>query len=1097
MCRSSASGRNHYMETNIERAESEEDEEEISQDFANLGVFHTDGRNPWITSVMIDSQQVQMLIDTGSAKTIMSADSFKRLLNKKLTPAKISLHTYSGERLPLLGSASVTVQCRGEAKQLSLMVADVEGQPTILGRDWLEHIKLDWKNVCSIRSRTLEQVLSSHKVVFQEGLGTMKTFKATLHLKPETIPKFHKARPVPFAVRPKVEAELDRLEKEGVLEKVAHSNWGSPIVVVPKKGGRVRICGDYKVTINPYLDIDQYPLPKASDLFATLSGGKVFSKLDLSQAYHQMLVDEQSQELLTITTHKGLYRYRRLPYGVASAPAVFQRTMEQILQGIPGLVVFMDDMQITGSTVEEHLERLDQVLHRLAEYGLRLQKEKCEFLKEEVEFLGHIINKDGLQPVPSKVKAITEAPAPTNVGELRSYLGMVQYYARFLPNLATELQPLHDLLKDKIPWAWTSRCQAAFDKTKKMLVSAQVLAHYDSSLPVRLECDASSVGLGAVISHVMPDGSHRAIAFASRTLTAAERNYAQIEKEALGLVFGVKKFHEYTYGRRFTLVTDHKPLLAILGPKKGVPTLAAARMQRWALILAAYDYDLLFRPTGEHGNADMLSRLPLSGDLTAVEEAIFHVTIQEELPITAKEIAEATRKDPVLSHVWSHTLNGWPAHNTDPTLRPFFARRTELTVEGGVVLWGLRVIIPVSFQHRLLEELHEEHPGMVRMKALARSFIWWPSIDQDIEDKVRSCHTCTKVANTPPTAPLHPWAWPTRPWQRVHVDFAEYKGHQFLVMIDAHSKWPEIFPMNSTKADSTIAVMRRLFSSYGYPEEVVSDNGPQFTSQQFADFLRLNGVRHTRSAPYHPATNGAAERMVQVLKKGLKQSNINVDHQLANLLLAYRSTPHSTTGVSPAELFLKRQLRTRLAMVKPDKGTDMKLKQDRARYSHDCDTKRLREFQPGDRVAVRQFRGPEKWALGIIVQRLGPVAYMVKMAHTTCHVHVDHLIPAPEGDPPEGMESPMPASEAPKQPQLQSVRFPVPNLPPIPPTPSSPVPKSVPSPYPDPVSIPVRVPSPHPADVPVPVPQPQQGSAPAPACRRSGRARKPPQRLDL
>ena len=203
----------------------------------------------------------------------------------------------------------------------------------------------------------------------------------------------------------------------------------------------MRICGDYKVTLNQVLDMDQHPLQKSSDLFAALAGGKVFSKLDLTQAYHQMEVEEKFQHLLTITTHKGLYRYRRLPFGISSAPALFQRSMEQILQGIPGVVAFMDDIELTGATAEEHLDRLGQVLQRLEEHGLRLQKSRCEFLKDRVEYLGHIIDKDGLHPVPEKVRAITDAPAPSNVSELRSYLGMLQYYARFLPQSLIRTEP--------------------------------------------------------------------------------------------------------------------------------------------------------------------------------------------------------------------------------------------------------------------------------------------------------------------------------------------------------------------------------------------------------------------------------------------------------------------------------------------------------------------------------------------------------------------------------------------------------------------------------------------------------------------------------
>ena len=221
------------------------------------------------------------------------------------------------------------------------------------------------------------------------------------------------------------------------------------------------------------------------------------------------------------------------------------------------------------------------------------------------------MDKEGLRPLPDKVKAITDACSPTNVTELRAFLGMIQYYARFSPNLSMELSPLHALLKEQTPWCWMTECQTAFQWTKQLLTSASILTHYDIECPIRLECDASSVGLGAILSHKMSDGTHSLVAFASRTLTAAECNYVQIEKEVLALIFGVKKFHDYLYGCKFTVVTDHKPLLAILGPKKGIPTLAAARMQCWALILSAYQYDLKFCMTGEHTNANLLFRLPL------------------------------------------------------------------------------------------------------------------------------------------------------------------------------------------------------------------------------------------------------------------------------------------------------------------------------------------------------------------------------------------------------------------------------------------------------------------------------------------------------
>ena len=377
-----------------------------------------------------------------------------------------------------------------------------------------------------------------------------------------------------------MEQELYRLEREGVLKRVNHSQWAAPIVTVPKKDGTVRICGDYKVTVNPVLDVDQYPLPRPEDLFATLAGGKFFSTLDLSHAYNQVVLDDGSLKYLTINTHRGLYQYTRLPFGVASAPSVFQKMMDTILQGMDGVICYLDDILVSGRTEEEHLTNLRKVLERLQEHGIRAKRAKCTFLKTSVQYLGHVIGADGLHATDTKIEAIVNAPSPKNVTELRSYLGLLNYYGRFIPNLASLIHPLNKLLRHNMTWRWTKSCRDAFKSTKEKIVSPNVLIHYDVARPLRLAADASAYCIGAVISHVMDDGSERPIAFASRTLMPSERNYAQVEKEALSLVFGVCKFHSYLYGRKFTLITDHKPLTSILEPKKGVPPIAAARLQR-------------------------------------------------------------------------------------------------------------------------------------------------------------------------------------------------------------------------------------------------------------------------------------------------------------------------------------------------------------------------------------------------------------------------------------------------------------------------------------------------------------------------------------
>ena len=295
---------------------------------------------------------------------------------------------------------------------------------------------------------------------------------------------------------------------------------------------------------------------------------------------------------------------------------------------------------VTGTTDAEHLNNLHEVLRCLEEHGLRVKREKCKFMQNFVDFLGHRIDAEGLHTIPDKLQAIVQAPTPKNIQQLRSFLGLLNYYGKFIPNLASVVHPLNQLLHQDTKWRWDTTCSRAFADAKKALVSSTVLTHYDPSLPLALAGDAA-YGVGAVISHVLPDGSERPIAFASRTLTSSEQNYAQLEKEALSLVFGVKKFHQYLYGRRFLLVTDHKPLLTILGPKKGIPSLAAARLQRWAVLLSSYQYDIKFKDTVAHANADGLSRLPLDNNSTeelAIEASVFNISQIDFLPVTAMQI---------------------------------------------------------------------------------------------------------------------------------------------------------------------------------------------------------------------------------------------------------------------------------------------------------------------------------------------------------------------------------------------------------------------------------------------------------------------------
>ena len=559
------------------------------------------------------------------------------------------------------------------------------------------------------------------------------------------------------------------------------------------------------------------------------------------------------------------------------------------------------------------------------------------------------------------------------------------------------LHPLNELLQQGRKWEWPSACQKAFQTVKDSLLTSKVLMHYDPAQPIKLAADASAYGVGAVISHTLPDGTERPVAFASRTLSPSERNYAQIEKEALALIFGIKKFHQYLYGRHFTLVTDHKPLLAILGPHKGIPSLAAARLQRWALILAAYNYRIEFKPTQQHSNADGLSRLPLPQSTQleySTDASHFNVCQLEALPVTAQVVMQATKKDATLSKVFRYTKDGWPAQ-VPTELKAYHSRRHELTVEAGCLLWGIRVIIPNPLRPTLLQELHRDHPGSSRMKSQARSHLWWPGLDKDLEDLAKACQACQEVKQAPPAAPMHPWTWPSKPWHRVHIDFAgPFLDRMYLLTVDAHSKWPEVFEMTQTTTAKTISALRHLFGSYGLPEQIVSDNGPQFTSSDFAEFLRANGIKHIRSSPYHPSSNGAIERFVRTFKVAMKagsKDGLTPQHRLENFLLTYRSTPHATTGVAPSSLFLGRAIRTRFDLVKPSLEGRVLQKQASQKLHRDKHT-RQRNFSIGHRVLARNFRPGPAWVPAVITEQLGPVTFAVTLQDGQCWKrHLDHL----------------------------------------------------------------------------------------------------------
>jgi len=357
----------------------------------------------------------------------------------------------------------------------------------------------------------------------------------------------------------------------------------------------------------------------------------------------------------------------------------------------------------------------------------------------------------------------------------------------------------------------------------------------------------------------MPDGSEKPIGFVSRTLNTAEKNYSQLDKEGAAVVFGLKKFHKYIYGRKFDIVTDHKPLLKLFHEEKKIPEQASPRIQRWGIILRAYEYKMIYRPGKDHANADCLSRLPLK--ITKAVKSEDHVFMMNEIActtLTAKDIKEWTRYDKVLSKVHHYLLTGWP-EDEDPELTAYRIRKDELSLHDGCILWGMRVVIPSKGRNQVLEELHVAHPGVSRMKALARSYVWYPGMDAEIEKCVKMCEICQEHRKAPQTAPLHTWEYPDGPWQRFHIDYAgPFKGAMFLIIIDAYSKWIDAYIMSSATSEDTVRKLRESFATHGIPHTLVSDNASNFRSETFQKFMLSNGISHHFSSPFHPAVNGLA-----------------------------------------------------------------------------------------------------------------------------------------------------------------------------------------------------------------------------------------------
>ncbi|XP_017493596.1 PREDICTED: uncharacterized protein K02A2.6-like [Rhagoletis zephyria] len=494
----------------------------------------------------------------------------------------------------------------------------------------------------------------------------------------------------------------------------------------------------------------------------------------------------------------------------------------------------------------------------------------------------------------------------------------------------------------------------------------------------------------------------RPIAYVSRALNNTALNYSTIEKEALAIIFSVIRLKQYLLGMHFVLQTDHRPLLAIFGDRKGIPIMAAARMQRWAFILTGFNYTIEYIK-GSLNSADSLSRIGQIENPDTKPESTYinYVNFVNPLQLDFLAIAKYTRRDAILSKVANSILNGTLLNLGGNEFNAFKTKASELTVESGCILWGYRTVIPSKLQGNVLQELHKSHLGIVKTKSLARSYVYWPNIDKDIENMIKTCEPCQKYQANPEKSFLIPWEPTYSAWKRIHVDFAgPVHGYYLFLIIDSFSKWPEVFKTKVITATFTINKLREVFSRFGLCDVLVSDNGRQFTSLEFQAFAKANGIKLSRTAPGHPSTNGQAENFVKTIKKSLiatlEQNEVhNFDVILQRFLFDYRITKHCTTNESPSKLLLNRELKSRFSLMQPPTTKDI-IESKQINAVKNYKGKRKVNFSVGQNVYVRDYKNPNKavWSPAVIQKKLGPRNYTCYLTRDKRDIkrHLDQII---------------------------------------------------------------------------------------------------------
>uniref|UniRef100_A0A914Z7V0 RNA-directed DNA polymerase n=1 Tax=Panagrolaimus superbus TaxID=310955 RepID=A0A914Z7V0_9BILA len=718
----------------------------------------------------------------------------------------------------------------------------------------------------------------------------------------ETAPPVVLTGPLPKPVKMYRTADVDKAAvkqfvEDGLKAKIIRPSTNasvvSNVVVVNKGNGAKRVCVDLR-RLNSVVQLDPYPLADMSELIQEASGAAWFSCIDLASGFLQIPLDPSSIPLFGFVCHEGVFEFMYLPFGYKNAPGIFQRVMKHLLADLPFAKAYLDDILIWTriDSLRIHLEHVRAVLDRLRLFNLKLRAAKCQIAKRSVCYVGHLLDKHGYAPSPKHVEAFKKLAPPANVKQLRTFMGMINFFHKFVDSFAQVAGPLNALLRKGAPFDWQPPQQHAFEQLIEVLTTPPVLQPPHMDKPFLIYSDASSRGIGAAILQAGDDGLAHVVMYVSRGLLPAEMNYAIGELELLALVFTLQHQRALLLGRKIKWFTDNKPLSCLSQKIAKSP-----RIQRWLIEIQGFDIEFAHVPGIENAVADGLSRF--ATEINAVE------TTPD--PSYGHLLRAAMTEDPLLQEVMEHVQHNWMHYaDTDNHLKAFSQTRGNLRIRKGLLFFKNRLIVPLSLRPLVLEILHRSHLGADRMIRLSQAYVWWPNSAADIREFVAICAACKGQAKAAPKKPVTSWPQATQPWQRMHIDYAgPFEGSMWLVLVDAASKFVFIERMSITTSKATIIILDKIFSYFGFPDVLVSDNGPQLVSAEFNQYLYDHGVRHLTAPPYHPESNGLAERMVQTFKTALKKirehdPEISVSAALRMFLWDYRNVPHSATGVAPA-----------------------------------------------------------------------------------------------------------------------------------------------------------------------------------------------------